>query len=159
VGRLLITFLLCWRGVLRRPLLYLSDFFRQRREEYYSRLQAIRDRGDWEGWMRFFLEGVKSVALEATDTARRIQALRDQHRGQIVEAIGGTATGLILLDHLFQKPFITVNQVSEVIRRTYPVANLVASFEKLGLLRKTARRRRNRVYAYQPYLDLLEGRG
>jgi len=71
VGRLLITFLLVHEGVLREPILYLSIFFKRHRQEYYDRLQDVRDRGDWEGWLAFFLEGVGSVSREATGTARR----------------------------------------------------------------------------------------
>src|SRR4029077_18136960 len=66
VGRLLITFLLCHEEILKRPLLYLSHYFKLNRAEYYDRLQAVRDRRDWEGWLKFFLQGVAQVAEEAT---------------------------------------------------------------------------------------------
>ena len=82
VGRLLISFLLCQREILVKPVLYLSHYFTRHRAEYYERLQAIRDTGDWEGWLAFFLRGVASVSLEATDTARRILALREDLRAE-----------------------------------------------------------------------------
>ena len=81
-GRLLITFLLCERGVLRKPVLYLSHYFKRHRQEYYDRLQAVRDAGDWEGWLAFFLRGVAEVSVEAAETARRILALRERHRSR-----------------------------------------------------------------------------
>jgi len=77
VGRLLITFLLCEKGILKRPLLYLSYYFKRNRTAYYERLQAIRDTGDWEGWLRFFLQGVYEVAQEATATERTIVDFRN----------------------------------------------------------------------------------
>jgi Fic family protein len=80
IGRLLITFLLCERKILNRPLLYLSYFLKQHRSEYYDRLQAIRTDGRWEEWLVFFLRGIRDVAIEATDRARRILALRTAHQ-------------------------------------------------------------------------------
>src|SRR6266568_9580869 len=80
MGRLLITFILCSEGVLRKPLLYLSYFFKANRLEYYEYLQKIRDEGDWESWLKFFLRGVFEVAQEATTTARSIVQLRERHR-------------------------------------------------------------------------------
>jgi len=158
MGRLLITFLLCWREVLRRPLLYISDYFKRQRQEYYDALQRVRDHDDWEGWIGFFLEGVRAVSLEAAETARKIQSLRDEHRDLIGRKITGTAAGFVLLDHLFQLPMVTVNQVAKIIDRTYPVANnLVENFIQLGLLTEITGQRRNRTYAYNPYLRLFEG--
>lgn len=159
MGRLLITFMLCWRRVLQRPLLYISDYFKRYRQEYYDSLQRVRDRDDWEGWMRFFLEGVRTVSLQATETARKIQSLRDEHRELIGREIRGTAIGFILLDHLFEIPLITVNQVAKFISRSYPVANdLINSLVRLGLVKEITGQRRNRIYSYEPYLGLFEER-
>ena len=158
MGRLLIAFLLCSWGVLRRPLLYISDYFGRNRQEYYDRLQAIRDNGDWEGWMTFFLEGVKTVSAQAARTAGLIQLMREEHRQLVGGRVSGSA-GLSLLDHLFAAPMVTVNLAALAIVRSYTTANsLVSSFEKLGLLREVTGAGRNRVYAYGPYLDLFETR-
>jgi Fic family protein len=86
VGRLLITFLLCHRGSLHRPLLYLSAYLKAHRLEYYDRLTAIREKGDWEDWLAFFLRGVAETADEATWTARDILNLRDEHRSRVQAA-------------------------------------------------------------------------
>jgi len=159
MGRLLITFLLCWRGVLKHPMLYISDYFKRYRQEYYERLQRVRDHDDWEGWMQFFLKGLQTVALEATETARRIQTMRDQYRDLIGRKIRGTAIGFVLLDYLFEMPMVNVKLVAQRIGRSYPVANdLVGTFLDLGLLIETTGQRRNRIYSFEPYLDLFEQR-
>src|SRR5262249_60738024 len=79
VGRLLITFLLCESGVLHKPVLYLSHYFKRYRQTYYDLLQATRDNGTWEEWLQFFLRGVAEVSVQATNTSRRILTLRETH--------------------------------------------------------------------------------
>lgn len=87
-GRLLITFLLCEQNILQRPLLYISYYFKKYRSEYYSHLQAIRDTGNWEGWLKFFLLGVYETAQEATSTARQIVSLKEEHRQLALNEMG-----------------------------------------------------------------------
>ena len=112
VGRLLITFLLCERGILSAPVLYLSQFFMRYRPEYYERLQAVHDGGDWESWLAFFLRGVADVSAEATTTVRRILSLRERHRTLVTERLGRVAgDGLRLLERLYRQPFVTVTGV------------------------------------------------
>src|SRR5690606_6383699 len=91
VGRLLITFLLCEQEVLHKPVLYLSHYFKRHRQTYYERLQAVRDEGAWEAWLAFFLRGVVEVSDQATETARKILLLREDHRRIITEAFGRAA--------------------------------------------------------------------
>lgn len=157
IGRLLITLLLCERGVLRRPLLYLSYFFKKHQKEYYDRLQAVRDDGDWEGWLEFFVRGVQQTAEEATETARRIGGMREEHRRLILERLGsGAGNGLTLLESLYRRPILSVQQAAEITRLAFPNANaLVVRMEDLGLLREMTGRRRNRQFAYHPYLELF----
>ncbi len=155
VGRLLITFLLVHHGILRRPLLYLSYYFKLHRTEYYDRLMAVRLQGDWEGWMRFFLEGVATTATEAKRTAEQIFALREDHRTIAMEAAG--PNGLKLLSELFRQPLINVTTIARVAEVTFPTANrLVAKFEELGLLREVTGQRRSRLFRYEPYLALMD---
>jgi Fic family protein len=155
VGRLLITFLLVHRGVLRAPLLYLSHYFKLHRTEYYDRLTAVRRNGDWEGWLRFFLHGVASTAEEATDTAERIFELREHNRSLVIQEIG--TSGLRLLSALFDRPLVNVNYVARRLDVTFPTANrLVARFEELGLLREVTGQRRSRRFRYEPYLRLFD---
>jgi Fic family protein len=155
VGRLLITFLLVLRKVLRSPLLYLSFYLKLHRLEYYDRLTAVRVSGDWEGWLRFFLRGVAATAAEATQTAERIYALRERHRSVALEEAG--ANGLRLLSELFRRPLVNVNYVAARIEVTFATANrLVARFEELGILKEVTGQRRSRLFRYEPYLELFD---
>lgn len=158
VGRLLITFLLCEKDVLKRPLLYLSHYFKLHRQEYYDRLQAVRDDGDWEGWLRFFIEGVRSVADEAAVTARTIMAMREQHRETVTRELGrGAAKALAVLERLFYTPIISVQSAREITKLTYTAANtVVLQLTKLGILKETTGQHRNRRFVYAPYLALFE---
>jgi Fic family protein len=132
VGRLLITFLLCWKETLKQPLLYLSDYFKRNRDEYYQSLQEVRDKDNWEGWIEFFLQGVKVVALDAGKRAGEILELRESHRSLVAQHVASSHAHA-LLDRLFQKPVISVNAVVEFIGRSYPTANqLVSDFERLA---------------------------
>ncbi len=153
VGRLLITFLLVHGGVLHEPLLYLSNYFRAHRLEYYDRLTAVREQGDWEGWVEFFLAGVASTAREATSTATAIVEMRDQHR-ELAARSG--AYGLPFLDHLFRQPVTNVRSVREALQTSSPTAaGLISAFEREGLLDETTGFRRNRVWRYTPFLNLF----
>jgi len=160
IGRLLVTFILCHQGVLSEPLLYLSIFFKENRAEYYDRLQAVRDRGDWEGWLAFFLRGVAQVARQATETAQRIVNMRERLRNLISQKLRrGAPNALRLLDYMFQSPYLTVKLVQRDLGLSQPGANaLVGRMETLGILRETTGRRRNRVYAFSEYLSLFEER-
>jgi Fic family protein len=154
VGRLLITFLLVHRGALHRPLLYLSHYLKQNRAEYYDRLMAVRRRGDWEGWLLFFLRGVAETATEATETARAILDLRERHRELVGERTG--LNGMRLLDLLYDRPLVNVNLVRDTLEVSFATANnLVGQFEEAGLLREVTGGRRRRVFSYDDYLALL----
>lgn len=158
VGRLLITFLLVHRGALRAPLLYLSYYFKLHRAEYYDRLMAVRLRGDWEGWLRFFLRGVADTAEQATGAAERIFELRELHRSLVMDETN--PNGLRLLSMLFRRPLVNVNAVSRELDVSFPTANrLVARFEELGLLREVTGQRRLRMFRYEPYLRLFDEPG
>jgi cell filamentation protein, protein adenylyltransferase len=157
MGRLLIAFLLSWKGVLKRPLLYLSYHFKKHRGEYYERLQAVRDDGDWEGWVRFFLQGVLATSEQATDTARKIHALHDVHRQIIHDRSKVSVNGLRLLDQLYQSPVTSAKKVAEVLGVSFPAANsLIGVFVDAGLLIETTGQARNRIFRYEPYWQLFE---
>ncbi len=161
IGRLLITFLLCEREVLLKPVLYLSYYFKRHRSEYYERLQAVRDNGDWEGWLLFFLRGVIEVSKQATETARRILELRERHRQAITDALPRTAAnGHRLLEHLYEKPIVSVNDVQELIGTAYPAANdLVTRFNELEILHEFTGQARNRKFNYQAFVQLFNDNG
>ena len=157
VGRLLITFLLCHRAVLAKPLLYLSHYLKQHRAEYYDRLQAIRFEGRWEEWISFFLRGVGEVARSATDTARRITALRDENQ-RVLQAEGKASGNLLrALDVLFESPVVTVRVIEQRLRVSFATANSVASrLVELGVLRERTGYARNRRFVFERYLALFE---
>ena len=153
VGRLLVTFMLVCHGVLHRPLLYLSYYLKRHRAEYYDRLTAVRLDGDWEGWLRFFLQGVAETAAEATSTAGMIVALREQHLVQ-VSSLGGH--GIRMLDHLYRQPLVDINAIVRALNVSFPTANkLAAGFVERGILNEVTGHRRNRVFRYSPYLAMF----
>jgi Fic family protein len=156
-GRLLITFLLCERQVLDKPVLYLSHYFKRHRQLYYDRLQANRDNGAFEEWLEFFLTGVLEVSLEAATTARRVLALREQHREVIATQLGGAAgNGHRTLEYLFAHPIVSVTDIRELIGTTYPAANdLVGRLAKSGILMEVTGQARNRRFRYDPYVRLF----
>jgi Fic family protein len=160
IGRLLITFLLCQSEVLIRPVLYISHFFRRHRSEYYERLQRVRDFGDWEGWIKFFLNGIATVSLEATETARSIVALRERDREIVQRTFGRAAgNGLTILESLFESPIVTIGQVQQRLGVTYPPANgLVQRLVEAGVLDEITGQERYRVYQYRPYIELFSER-
>lgn len=161
VGRLLITFLLCEQGALHKPVLYLSHYFKRHRVEYYECLQAVRDSGDWERWLAFFLEGVAQVSVEAAETARRILALREDHRRLITDSLGrGAGNGHRLLEYLYEHPIVAVKDVRTLTGVTFPAANtLVARLEGMKILRQITSTSRNRRFRYDPYVRLFEEPG
>ena len=157
LGRLLITFLMYHYRLLRVPLLYLSYHFKLNRSEYYDRLQAVRERGDWEGWLRFFLEGVRSVADESALKARAVFELREANRQRITDGLGRrTAKALVLHEHLLRQPYVTARNVEEITSQAYSNANsLIAALVEQGILEPLVGRDRDRVFAYQKYLSLF----
>jgi Fic family protein len=158
IGRLLITFLLCEAKIMKWPSLCISHFFKEYKSEYYTRLQDTRDKGEWEGWLKFFLRGVSEVAQEATTTASRILQIREDTQklisGRLTRASAGNA--MALLSKLFYQPVVSVQQVSEIIDMTYATANyLVSDLEQIGVLKEITGGGRNRKYAFDPYLELF----
>jgi Fic family protein len=158
IGRLLIAFLLTEKRLLAKPVLYLSHYFKQHRSEYYERLQAVRDAGDWESWIAFFLDGVIEVSQQATHTAAAILRMREAFRTRITEGLGrAAANGQRVMDRLFDHPIVTVATVREWLGLTPAGANqIVARLENIGLLREITGYSRNRRFRFEPYLQLFE---
>lgn len=157
LGRLLITFLLCERSVLSKPVLYVSLTLKKRRQEYYERLQAVRDRGAWEDWLIFFLDCVAEAALDAARLAKNILSLREAHRDSIVNEMGARAGKAIrLLERLYRDPYIEVNEAVTMLGVSYANANtIVWDMERLGILREATGQQRNRIFVYEDYIALF----
>lgn len=157
-GRLLITFLLCEQNILQRPLLYISYYFKKYRAEYYDCLQAVRDSGNWEGWLRFFLHGVYEVAQEAAATAREIVSLKEKHRQLVLNEMGRrSGNAIALLESLYYKPIFTVEHAEVITNLSYPNANtLIKDLSDIGLLKEITGQKRNRAFSYAPYLAVFQ---
>ena len=158
VGRLLITFLLCESGVLHKPVLYLSHYFKRYRQTYYELLQATRDKGAWENWLRFFLRGVAEVSVQAAQTAGRILTLRETHRNLITGNLGYSAgNGHRVLERLYERPIVSVNEVRGLTGTSYPAANqLVERLVKIGVLAEMTGQARHRRFQYDAYVRLFD---
>ncbi len=153
VGRLLITLLLMQRGVLSRPLLYLSHYLKRHRGEYYDRLTGIREDGNWESWIAFFLRGVAETSREASQVSRAIVLMKDEH----TQSDGFGINEVKLLNYLFQRPITTITDVQHALGDvTHTTASKsVTKLEQAGLLEELTGRTRNRVYRYAPYIELF----
>ena len=158
VGRLLITLFLVEKTILRKPVLYLSYYFKRHRSEYYECLQGLRERGDWERWVLFFLEGMASVANLAAETAHKVLRLREDDRQTIIERFErAAATPLRVLDELYRLPMIFTARVARENKVSYPTANnIIQQMAEAGILFEITGRKRNRVYIYQNYMKLFE---
>lgn len=157
VGRLLITLLLRVDGVLHEPLLYLSLYLKEHRDEYYGLLTRVRQDGDWEGWLAFFAEGVRESADGAAATARRLVNLARDDRAHIEQNAGRGAGSMLRIHHaLLEHPIRTSAQLAERTGLSVPAVNngLVALGE-LGLVQELTGRRRDRIFSYAPYVSIL----
>lgn len=158
-GRALIALLLSEAGVLRSPLLYLSRYFLAHQWEYYDRLNAVRVSGDWEGWMRFFLRGIVETARHAVETGRRLLALFDADRARIREMARAAPSALAVFEFARLRPYLSIGDAQTVLDGSRRCATgAVARLQGIGLLAETVGGKRERVFAYERLLDILEGR-
>lgn len=156
LGRLLITFILCVEGALTQPLLYLSLFFKQHRDEYYDALQRVRTDGDWEGWLIFYLTGVEEVSRQASDTAKKLVTLFDRHNRQIQKIGKAAGSALRVHDLLKQRGILSLTNAQENLHLSFPtVAKAVANLQKLGIVREFTGMQRNRIFSYESYIKIL----
>jgi Fic family protein len=156
IGRLLITFYLCWQGILSRPLLYLSYYLKKNRQAYYDKLLAVRTEGDWEGWVGFFLRGVKEVSLEAADTARRIIDLKSRVSETIHSSRRSGLSSLRLLDLSFAMPLLDVPLIaSRLALSRQSATQLVDHFQSLGILHEITGKKRYRKFIFREYVGLI----
>ncbi|MCC6728447.1 MAG: Fic family protein [Chthonomonadales bacterium] len=157
VGRLLIPLLLCYEGALQEPLLYLSLYLKAHRAEYYDLLQRVRLQGDWEGWLAFFLEGVRQTADQAAEAARRILRLFEEDRRKL-ERLGRGAGSALRVHHLMQrKPLLAIPTAVRDLALTRPtVAAALEAMRQATIVRETSGKPRNRLFVYDAYLRILE---
>lgn len=156
IGRLLITLMLCEAGLLSQPMLYLSLFLKQRRDEYYGLLDRVRGHGDWESWLEFFVAGVAETAEGTVATVRWLTAMFDEHRRQIRDL--GRAGGSALSVHqtLTERPIQSVQEATVRTGLSNPAAGRAMELlVSLGIVRELTGKRRNRVFGYEAYLAVL----
>lgn len=158
IGRLLITLLLEHWGLLMTPMLYLSLAFKRRQQEYYARLSGVRIAGEWEAWTTFYLECVREAADDGVRAAQAIFSLIGKDRARLIKHDTVTVPAVRLLDLLPSHPVVTLPLAVELLGVSKPTAiKAIESLEKTGILKETTGKRRDRVYGYQKYLDLLSG--
>ena len=158
IGRLLIVLFLCARGILRRPVLYPSLYFKSRRDDYYRGLQAVREEGGWESWVAFFLDAVAESAHHALKTTRAIRGMFETHRRTIAETGGARASSALRVhDALRRRPFASISQLAGAVQLSRPtVRNCLERLAALGFVREVTGASYGRLYCYEPYVALLD---
>ena len=156
LGRLLITLLLCARGALREPLLYLSLYFKAHRSVYYDLLQRVRTGGEWEAWLQFFLEGTESTAKQAADTAVELIRLFDTDRKRIQSIGRASLSALRVHEYMQKKPLIKISLAAKALGLSVPtVTSALAHLQRLQIANEITGRERDRIFAYTRYLDVV----
>lgn len=157
IGRLLITLYLVAQGILKKPTLYLSDFFERNKGAYYDALTVVRTSDEMDHWLKFFLNGVSETALKGKTTFEKIISLRHRAEDRIMTLGKRTKSGKELLKHLFSNPIVNAKEVCKAIELTHPSVNtLLAEFVRHGILREVTGYKRNRMFAFTEYLDLFK---
>jgi len=156
LGRLLITLILCAKGILREPLLYLSLYFKTHRQRYYDLLQRVRTEGVWEEWIEFFLEGTETTARQAADTAVQILHLFESDRKKIRATGRKAASSLAVHEYLQAHPLTKIGPAARDLKLSIPtVTSALETLTKLKIAKESTGRRRDRLFAYPRYLNIL----
>lgn len=156
LGRLLITLLLCSEGTLQEPMLYLSLYFKAHRQQYYDLLQSVRKTGDWEAWIEYFMTAVRDTAKQAVETAHRLVEMANEDRQTIssIKRAGGSA--LRVHHALLQHPVLSIPKACDLTGLwTTSVTSSMKHLQSLGIVTEITGRRRNRMFSYKRYLDVL----
>lgn len=157
IGRLLITLYLIDKGLLKKPTLYLSDFFERNRRDYYDNLMLVRTKSDLENWIQFFLTGVIETALNSIATFQNIIKLRNEiELNQLILLGRKQVDAKRLINELYKQPILEGTQIAELLGVHPSTANrLIEDFLKLGILEELTGYKRNRIYAFQAYIKLF----
>ena len=156
LGRLLITLLLCAKGALKQPLLYLSLYFKKHRSQYYDHLQRIRTEGAWEEWLRFFLEGTALTAQEAAETATRILGLFSKDREKI-QKLGRPATSALRVhEYMQRKPIANIAAIAKALKLSIPTVTVALKhLVRIGIVEEVTGKRRDRLFTYSRYFTIV----
>jgi Fic family protein len=156
VGRLLITLYLVDKGILKKPVLYLSDFFERNRELYYANLMRVRSHNDIEQWIKFFLVGVIETAKQSIETFDNIMKLQKEVDNKLQSLGSRTNNGRTVVSFLYQRPLINANKIAEITSVSLPSAyKLLGELEKLGIVQEITGAKRGKQYWFYDYIDLF----
>jgi Fic family protein len=156
IGRLLITLYLVEKEILKKPILYLSDFFERNRSLYYDNLTIVREKNDINQWFKFFLVGIIETVKKGVETFDKILKLKSDIE-TAVHSLGSRSTSaLIIMEYLYQKPLIDASEVVKITKLSAPtVYKLIGELEKLGVLKEITGRKRKKIYVFEKYLKLF----
>lgn len=156
IGRLLITFILCAEGMISRPLLYLSLYFKQHKKEYYNVLQRVRTHGEWEKWLEFYLKGVAEVAEQAASTALKLRKLFENDRERIRALGKKSSVALQVYDLITKKPMLSPIEAKKNLKVSYPaLTRALQNLQGLGIVREKTGKKTYQLYVYDNYLKIL----
>ena len=157
IGRMLIPLILVEAKVLNEPLLYLSVFFKKHRQTYYERLNQVRLTGDWEAWLLFFVDAVAETANQAVNTAKQLNELRQKDKASLTDLGRQAGSANQIIDALFEHPIVSINKLIELTGLTAATLGKVldALEKQLGIVKEMTGQKRNRVYAYTAYIQIL----
>lgn len=156
VGRLLVTLMLCYEGILSEPMLYLSLYFNARRQEYYNHLNMVRKTGDWEKWLDFFMAAITETAQQGAGMAKSLAAIAEEDRNRIKTLGKAAPSALRVYQVLLRAPVLSIGRASEMTDLWF--SSLTTAFnhlQKLGIVREVTGRKRNRLFAYERYIRML----
>ena len=156
IGRLLITFMLCLSGLLKKPLLYISLYFNKHKEEYYNLLQSVRETGDWEAWVKFFLQGIIETASQIDSSAKKIISVFEDD-AQKIKNLNEDTAGVLKAHACLQKfPVISVKTLEKESSVSYLTAlRSLKVLERTGLVREITGQQRNKIFIYKNYIKIL----
>lgn len=156
VGRLMILLYLMEQGFISKPIIYISYFLKKNQVEYYDRISEVRRSGNYEQWISFFLEAVSAAAKDSLDTVEKLDALHVGNVEKLPKTSRSHDNVRKLFDYIEQYPIIDIKKTSEVLKISYnTVSSAIKKLEMLGILKQTTNASRNRVFAYEDYLNIL----
>jgi len=157
IGRLLIPLILVEAKVLNEPLLYLSVFFKKHRQTYYERLNQVRLTGDWEAWLLFFVDAVAETANQAVETAQQLNSLRINDKARLTGLGRQAGSANQISDALFEQPIASINKLIKLTGLTAVTVGKTLDVleQQLGIVKEITGQKRNRVFAYTAYIDIL----
>jgi len=157
IGRLLITFLLCLNEVISKPILYLSYYFKKNKTEYYEKLMSVRNSGNWEEWLKFFLNGIVATSDNVVDLSHKITDLQKKNKELVRQSMHRySAKALELLEKIYIHPVFSVNKAKDICGISYNAAKgIIKRFVDLNIVTDKTDKKRNRKYFFKEYIELL----